>query len=489
MEKLFGEDDFQGLDKEIDAAVERLFVDKKKTLAESALGESPVVREPSPKPPVLEPAHEIESLTEPTPTVQLAPESVPEPGPEFEETIELKTVLEEAPEAESPSLPPLPETMPLQDETLDLRRLIEEPPVPPAPPKTAPVLEPLPEPPLTIEPKPLAAASPDEPSVAPRPVSEPIVSPLHKLMDKLESQLLALEWEITQENLLRTKEAVSAFHKAAKDAPELLSVSGLMENLLGKMSEKEGDIRPPLIKFLMDSKETMKILMAEDPDRFSPSLKQLIQEGIQARFVVLRQSGMASAEPVPAAPQSEPPAPRTGLPEEIHGRLEGLSHEINDLFNQIHQRVLKLEQERPRPPADVAQAMPKLSPVNITVLRVGERLFGVESHKVLRLFKVPKPYQDKWVHREKVRLRDFEFTVVDLGRVLEIPGPHRTDERKLLAVKGVDETKGLIVDEVLKKLSTHCRVGEGAEGYFTGIVRWTHQKRPVEIPILDPDKV
>jgi hypothetical protein len=29
MEKLFGEDDFQGLDKEIDAAVERLFVDKK----------------------------------------------------------------------------------------------------------------------------------------------------------------------------------------------------------------------------------------------------------------------------------------------------------------------------------------------------------------------------------------------------------------------------------------------------------------------------
>ncbi len=488
MEKLFGEDDFQGLDREIDAAVERLFVDKKKSLAENLSTETSAVRKPSAEPPVLEPAHEIETLTEPTPAVQLVPESVPEPSPELEETIELQTVLEEAPAAESPSLPPLGEPMPLQDETLDLRRLIEEPPAP-TPPKTAPVLEPLPEPPLPIEPKPPAPGPADEPSVAPRPVSEPLASPLHKLMDKLESQLLALEWEITQENLLRTKEAVSAFHKAAKDAPELLSVSGLMENLLGQMSEKEGDIRPPLIKFLMDSKETLKILMAQDPGRFSPSLKQLIQEGIQARFVVLRQIGMASVEPVPAAPRPEPPAPRTGLPEEIHGRLEGLSHEINDLFNQIHQRVLKLEQERPRPLADVGQPKPKLSPVNITVVRVRERLFGVESDKVLRLFKVPKPYQDKWVHREKVRLRDFEFTVVDLGRALEIPGHPRTDERKLLAVKGGDEIKGFIVDEVLKKLSTHSRVGEGAEGYVAGIVRWTYQKRPVEIPILDPDKI
>jgi len=488
MEKLFGEDDFQGLDKEIDAAVERLFVDKKKTLADAASAEPPVVREPSPKPPVLEPARETESFTEPTPAVQLAPEpSVPEPGPELEETIELKTVLEEAPAAEIPSLPPLSEPIPLQNETLDLTRLIEEPPVLPTPPKPPPVLEPLPEPQLTIEPKAPSAGPPGEPLVAPRPVSEPAVSPLHKLMDKLESQLLALEWEITQENLLRTKEAVSAFHKAAKDAPELLSVSGLMENLLGKMSGQEGDIRPPLIKFLMDAKETVKILMAEDPDRFSPSLRQLIQEGIQARFMVLRQSGMGGVEPLPVAPQPEPPAPRTGLPEEIHGRLEGLSHEINDLFNQIHQRVLKLEQERPAPPAGVAQ--PKVSPVNITVFRVGERLFGVESQKVLRLFKVPKPFQDKWIHREKIQLRDFEFTVVDLGRVLEIPGPDRTAEMKLLAVKGIDETKGFIVDEVLKKLSTHCRVGEGAEGYFTGIVRWTYQKHPVEIPILDPDKV
>ncbi len=308
-------------------------------------------------------------------------------------------------------------------------------------------------------------------------------------MDKLESQLLALEWEITQENLLRTKEAVSVFHKAAKDTPEILSVSGLMEDLLGTMSEKEGDIRPPLIKFLMDSKETIKILMAEDPDRFSPSLKQLVREGIQARFLVLQQSAMGGVEPPPVAPEPEPHAPRADLPEEIHGRLEGLSHEINDLFNQIHQRVLKLEQERPRPPAGVAEPKPKLSPVNITVLRVGERLFGVESSKVLRLFKVPKPYQEKWVHREDVRLRDFEFTVVDLRRVLEIRGQHRTDEMKLLAVKGSDRTKGFVVDEVLKKLSTHCRVGEGAEGYFTGIVRWTYQNRPIEIPILDPDKV
>ena len=64
MDKMMGEEDLKGLEEEIDDAVDRLFVEKKRGVADSFLMESPLLEsplkspglEPSMKPPVLEPS-------------------------------------------------------------------------------------------------------------------------------------------------------------------------------------------------------------------------------------------------------------------------------------------------------------------------------------------------------------------------------------------------------------------------------------------------
>jgi hypothetical protein len=72
--------------------------------------------------------------------------------------------------------------------------------------------------------------------------------------------------------------------------------------------------------------------------------------------------------------------------------------------------------------------------------------------------------------------------------MLSIQGGGPKGEIRILTVKDNGEVKGFMIDQVLKKLSTTSdRVGEVGE-YFSGVIRSTYQKEPVEIPILDLKK-
>jgi hypothetical protein len=46
----------------------------------------------------------------------------------------------------------------------------------------------------------------------------------------------------------------------------------------------------------------------------------------------------------------------------------------------------------------------------------------------------------------------------------------------------------LMVDEVLRRLSTHAEFSREYGEYFVGKVHWTYQQHPVEIPILNLKK-
>jgi chemotaxis protein histidine kinase CheA len=126
--------------------------------------------------------------------------------------------------------------------------------------------------------------------------------------------------------------------------------------------------------------------------------------------------------------------------------------------------------------------------MNITVFKVDEKLFGVESEKVVKLFKVPDTLYDKFANQQKIRLKDFEVRLVDLNTIFSVPRGDRKKEFKILAVKDNGEYKGLMVDNVIKKLSTHPDIRGGYGEYFLGMIHSTHQEKPVEIPILDVKK-
>src|SRR4030042_6218281 len=61
------------------------------------------------------------------------------------------------------------------------------------------------------------------------------IVPFSKSIEKMEAQLLSLEWDVTGENLVRTREEIIALKNIAKEEPPIGSVLNLIEKLLDQM--------------------------------------------------------------------------------------------------------------------------------------------------------------------------------------------------------------------------------------------------------------
>lgn len=319
----------------------------------------------------------------------------------------------------------------------------------------------------------------------------PVPSPFLKSIEKMESQLLSLEWEITRENLAKTKEEVIALRETFKEKPDIRSVLNLMDKVLNYMVKNEEKIRPPLIKFLLDSKETVKLLMKKETDGDINTYKQLAYVGIQARFSCLEELKEAKPEsPVTSlreeAETIEMIAKREKQIEEILSRMNLFLEKAEAISKKVDQQMSRAEQGTPKPSEPVAKTKPV--PVNVTVFKVEERLFGVESDKVYKLFKVPGALVNQYSSQERVRFKEFEARMVDLRKIFSIPKRDRKEEIKILTVKEDGEYKGLMIDEVLERLSTPSDMGGARGGYFLGNIHWTYQHRTMDVPILDLKK-
>jgi len=126
--------------------------------------------------------------------------------------------------------------------------------------------------------------------------------------------------------------------------------------------------------------------------------------------------------------------------------------------------------------------------IYFTFFKVNAKLLWVESQNVYKLFKVPSTFQEKYSNHAKVRLRDVEVKLINLKELLSIHGGEPKEEVRILTVKDNGEYKGFMIDQVLKKLSAVSdRVGEAGE-YFSGIIHFTYQEQPMEVPVLDLKK-
>jgi hypothetical protein len=327
---------------------------------------------------------------------------------------------------------------------------------------------------------------------APTPSPPPPAAPVFKPIEKMEGQLLSLEWEITKENLGKTREEVLALRQTLKEKPEVRSVLSLMDKVLDYMVKNEDKIRPPLVKFLMDSKETLKLLMRKEADSELNIYKQLAYMGIQARYSCLEE--LREAKPERAAPGLREEIERSGSFIKIENQIGELSKKMNlflekmgELYEKMDFSLLKVDR-RSTQPAEPSSAIRSI-PVNITIVKVEERLLGVESDKIYKLFKVPADHQDRYVDQQKIRLKDFEVRLIDLRKVFSIPKKNRKAEVKILSVNEDGEYKGLMVDQVLERLSTQMETGGKYGGYFIGMTHWTYQGRPTEISILNLKKL
>src|SRR4030042_5272026 len=126
--------------------------------------------------------------------------------------------------------------------------------------------------------------------------------------------------------------------------------------------------------------------------------------------------------------------------------------------------------------------------VDFTIFKVNEKLLGVESKNVFKLFKVPKTFQEKYSNHTKVRLKDVDVKLINLKELLSIHGGGPKEEIRILTVKDNGEYKGFMIDQVLRKLSTISDRERKAGEYCSGVIHFTYQEQPVEIPVLDLKK-
>jgi hypothetical protein len=321
--------------------------------------------------------------------------------------------------------------------------------------------------------------------------SSPAPLPFQKSVEKMEAQLLSLEWEVSKENIARTTGEVLALQRISKEEQEVTTVLNLMNKVLNYMIKNEENIHPPLIKFLLDSKETIKLLMKKEADSELSIYQQLAYAGIGARFACLE--GLKDSRPAPSSLSLGTGTDREeilttgekrmGL---LLNKMKLFSEKMEELFPKMDRYLSLLSQGAERPSEGFAES--EVRWVNITVFKVDEKLFGVESEKVIKLFKVPDSLYDKFANQQKIRLKDFEVRLVNLNTILSVPGGDRKKEFKILAVKDNGEYKGLMVDNVVKRFSAHPDIRGGYGEYFSGMVHSTYQEEPVEIPILDVKK-
>jgi hypothetical protein len=324
---------------------------------------------------------------------------------------------------------------------------------------------------------------------APPPPPPPPTAPVFKPIEKMEGQLLSLEWEINGENLGKTKEEVLALRQTLREKPELGSVLNLMDKVLDYMVKNEEKIRPPLVKFLMDSKETLKLLMRKEEDSELNTYKQLGYMGIQARYSCLEE--FKEVKPERPAPGFREEIEKSGIFVNMENQIGEVSKTMNlflekmgELYQKMDLFLLKVDRGSTQP---VEPPIPiRWVPINITIFRVEGKLLGVESDKIYKLFKVPLDHQDWYVDQQKIRLRDFEVRLIDLRKVFSIAeGSRKAEVKRILTVKEDGEYKGLMIDQVLKRLSTQMETGGKYGEYLMGITHWTYQEQPTEISILN----
>ena len=231
--------------------------------------------------------------------------------------------------------------------------------------------------------------------------------------------------------------------------------------------------------------------MKEETEREIDSYKQLAYLGIEARFSCLE--GMKETEIIPPSfrkkegiEKSEGPLPGEKKIEDLSNKMNLFMAKVEEIFTTMKQQLSRLEETTRVPPVPFLET--RSLPVSITIFKVDENLFGVESEKVFKLFKVPQTFQERYSDQQKIRLRDVEVKMINLKKILSLQGGEPKEEVKILTLKDNGEVKGFLVDQVIKKLSTTSEKRVGCGEYFSGIIRSIYQEQAVEIPILDLKK-
>lgn len=309
---------------------------------------------------------------------------------------------------------------------------------------------------------------------------------LSSAFEKMEAQLLSLEWELTRENIEKTKQEVLIFKKLSKDEPQITKILDFMSSILNHLSKNDENVQPIFIRFLLDSKETIKLLMRKDRINEIEVYKQLAYNGIEARYNCLE--GIGAVKNVSSLIKKGEIYNGETLMERLSSKMNQLSNKIDELISKVEDKLFKME-EMKREGKTIEKVSERKSLLkNITIVKVDDRLFGIESDSIIKLFKLPGSTLGKYLNKQKIQIKEFDVKLIDLNKLFSIPRKGLKEEFRILTVKDNGLYKGFIIDEVVKRLSAFPDSREDYGEYFSGSIYTIYQDESVEIPILDIKK-
>jgi chemotaxis protein histidine kinase CheA len=300
-----------------------------------------------------------------------------------------------------------------------------------------------------------------------------------------------LEWEISHDKLKKTREEVGTLRESLKQRKDIASILGFMGSVLDQMIADEEAIHPESIKFLLDAKDTIKLSFEREGEKEFEIYRQLAIEGIEARFRGLGGTKKAFAAP-PSTSAVEPASEKISAektPAEWKKMEELLAHwnhfieKAENLLRRIDLRFSELEKRNDAPLSRSGKET--LTSMDITVFKSYGKLYGVESQKIMKLYKVPPSFEERYGDQPKVRVKDKDVTLIDLKKTFPEESWLPAETSRLLMVQEGEEFKGLIVEEVLKRIiSSLSDRGENGKPLL-GLIHWNYQTHPVDVPILD----
>ena len=459
------ENELQGLEKEIDHAIDSLFVEKRlgKEKAGSTTGTDAAASEPVRRPEKGTKAGELQGLEK---EIDHAVDSLfveTGRGKEKAPTTTMGMTTSESLEAFAAEPNPSETELSPPDQAMGLEM----------PPTTSESFEA-----FAAEPNPSETelSAPDQAMELEMPPAEQervVEAPdrATRNLENLETHLLSLEWEISPDLIDKIISELGFLKDTYKNNHAVFQVIDVMGKVARSLADDEGNITPESLRFLLEAKDGIKLLGEELRDK--EGYRNVVLSGILARYQVMQTQGKKLAE------GKDYPGPRgefVGLAES----LKALSTQLQDGIHQLGSIAQKLRGRE--------SATPSRETVGAVLVESCGRVFAIEKEKVIRSVQIPyRMVKTIWKDRE-IRIRGMRLPLVNLFRLFKFKGRVEAKDKAVVMVKKGDRVLAILVDRLLQKREVplnRIREGKGL-AYIGGIASISRGRN---IYFLDIDRL
>jgi len=294
----------------------------------------------------------------------------------------------------------------------------------------------------------------EKPSPVQESVSQRTDSPTRNL-ENLETHLLSLEWEISRDVIGRVISELGFVKEAYRNNRAIFQVVEIMDRVAHSLIDDEGNITPESLRFLLEAKNGIKLLRDELKDK--EDYKNMILSGILARYQLM---------------QSQGETPDRGDHDSARERdFATLARDLKKLSRQLQVEIRQLgaitKQLQARRELSAASEM-----VETILVESSGRVFAIEKDLVLRSVKIPfRMVRTIWKDGE-IRIRGTRLPLINVFRLFRLKGRVEPNEKTVVMIKKGGRTLAVLVDRLLQKKgipAQHIREHKSV-AYVRGVV-------------------